>query len=225
MKTAKRKTNPIKGLLLHSFYSARTTIMILFCFSLLFGIFLCLAIHFGAIHAHVAPVFALLGISAFSCSLMAGEYKEIAVKWNKFQLAMPIKRSDAIASKYLGHLLMLLAGIIFTGIYIGLIFVLQEGCRECFVEKIFMSVPASIGTSLVSCALFHFIACVAGMDKEGALWVVCMFVSGGINGLILWTGYVANVQFIGAAACILVSAALYAVFYVVTKKIYAKKDL
>ena len=218
------QNSPIKGLLLYTFYSATATARLILGICLLFGVYLLCAIRFHALHAHSAPVFALMGIATFSCSFIMSEYKDVATKWSRVQLAMPIKRSDVIASKYLGHLLMLSLGIALTAIFIGLHFPLRD-CVECFIENILWFVPASIGTSLISCGLFYPVAYVMGIDKDGALYLVCMFVSGGINALILWIGYTAKLpQIVNAAVCVIISAVLFVVSYVITAKIYAKKD-
>ncbi|MCL2773049.1 MAG: ABC-2 transporter permease [Oscillospiraceae bacterium] len=224
-----KKNKPIKGLILYNFYSASYNILLIFAMFLLIGILLIAAEKITGnlyYYSSLYPAIILVGIGLFSWTFMLSSKKDSASKWNRFQLAMPIKRSDVITSKYLGQLMMMLVGIVLTAIFTGLFFGLHLLYWKDFVRYSFSYVPLSIGIALVSCGLFYPITYTVGENREEGFSVISMLVAGGINALILWIGHTANLsQIVNAIVCVAISAVIFVVSYAIAVKIYAKKDL
>jgi ABC-type transport system involved in multi-copper enzyme maturation permease subunit len=170
-------------------------------------------------------IFIGLGITFMSCSLMYCVQKDKSSKWNKYQLTMPVKRSDVIASQYFGHLFALLSAIILTGIILRISIILHEDILIMFNEMALSIIPLTIGVSLVTCALFFPI--VHALDTNGGevLIVVCLLIACGINAFIYWLGNKAELsQDINAILCIVLSIVFFIISFIITIKIYAKKD-
>lgn len=216
-----KKNSPIKGLIIYTFYSASGNTSIVLAVCLLIGIIMTVT---GIPTGLSASVF--FWITFLSCTLMISAHKDSASKWNRFQLAMPVKRSDVIASKYLGHLILLLVGIVLAGIFIGLSAAIHENLLNNVLDAVLTVVPACIGTSLLSCSLFYPIIYSIGENKEEALSLVCISSALAINVFVLWVGNMVKFsQYINAVFCIAVATVLFVVSYAITTKIYANKDL
>jgi ABC-type transport system involved in multi-copper enzyme maturation permease subunit len=215
-----KRISLVKGLILYSYHSAIGNIAIVSAICLVVGILLVIT---G--DSRFLNIFISLGITLMSCSLMYCVQKDKSSKWNRYQLAMPVKRSDVIASQYLGHLIALLYAIIFTGTFSYISIVLHKDILTMFNENALSIIPLSIGASLVSCALFY--PFVPALDANGgeSLIFVCMLIACCINAFIYWLGHKAELpQGINAALCIVLSIVFFIISFIITIKIYAKKD-
>jgi hypothetical protein len=164
----------IKGLFIYALYTADVGLKLFLVMALMGG---SLIIIEGVVNgiSHMLPYVALIPTSLFPSVLVLYESKDIYTKWNRYQLAMPAKRSDVVVSKYLSYLLLLAAGITLTGIFTGLGFALLEVC-DCFYTLAPRIFAISIGTSLTTFGLFYLITCKINADTEGVL-LGCLFFS------------------------------------------------
>jgi len=224
-----KRNSPIKGLMLYAFHSASGNIALLTVGCLLMGFFISAGLDrivTAAGNTILYLSFTGLLIMIISSSLLVSASKDTASKWNRFQLAMPVKRTDVIASKYLGHLLMLLIAIVVAGITIGIGIVLHENLRESVIENLHIVISVGIVPSLIACGLFYPAIYTIGENKEEALFIVCLGGSMGIMLFFRWIGNAIGIsQNIITILCAAVSVILFVASYVAATKIYAKKDL
>lgn len=216
-----KKNHSITGLLLYSYHATSGTTLLIFAVWILFGFIMLVT---G--DARIYPNLTGFGIITISCSFMLCAHKDNDTKWNKCQLAMPIKRSDVIASKYLSLLFLMLAAITLIAAFTGLSMVFHESIREVVRNTSLIVISTSIGISLAACAFFYPIIYTIGENKEEVIIILCIFGGAAINLFILLMGEKLNFSIITSAAlCIIIPAALFSISYVITKKIYAGKDL
>jgi ABC-type transport system involved in multi-copper enzyme maturation permease subunit len=216
-----KKNSAVRGLILYFFYSSIENVITSLILTFICGI----AVLITGVPA-IFTMISIFGIVLLSCSFVICTTKDTASKWNKFQLTLPVKRNDVIAAKYLGHLVLLLAGLVIAGIFIVIGVVLYEIPIEDVKASALLIIPTCIGTSLLACALFYPIAYTIAANREEALALACIFGSGAISALILWIGNTLNFQDrINAVFCIGIAVLLFIVSYIITKKMYAKKDL
>jgi ABC-type transport system involved in multi-copper enzyme maturation permease subunit len=216
-----KRNGAVKGLILYFFHSSAEGAMVSLAATSILG---AAALIIGE------PIFfsmiSVFGIVLISCSFIISSNKDAASKWNKFQLALPVKRGEIIAAKYLGHLILLFAGLVLAGIFIVLGIILHDVPIEAAKADALLWIPACIGASLLAGALFYPAAYTIAVNKEEPFALTCIFGAGGISALILWLGH--GLRFKGgvnAAFCIGISALLFAVSYIVAKKVFAKKDI
>ncbi|MBA4700544.1 MAG: ABC-2 transporter permease [Ruminococcus sp.] len=216
-----KKRNSITGLLLYSYHATRGTTLLILAVWILHGFIMLVT---G--DARIFPNLTGFGIVTISCSFMLCAHKDNSTQWNKCQLAMPIKRSDVITSKFLSQLFLMLVAITLIATFVGLSMVFHESIKEVVRNTSLIVTSSSIGISLVACALFYPIIYTIGENKEEVIIIFCILGGAAINLFILVMGETLNFSNITSAAlCIIISVALFGISYVITKKIYAKKDL
>jgi hypothetical protein len=212
----------IRGLIKYSIYSATGSLIVLFLMTLLVGIVA--ALINDPLMYETACFF---GIMLFPFSLVLSKPKDTLSKWNRFQLALPVKRKDIINSHYIGHLIMQFMGIIITAVIIAPGVIINNIPADIIIESILFIVPLSIGASLVGCGLYYPIVYAVGDNKEEAIALISMIVPAFMIGFIL--GYERNIEYdmsmIIPVFSIIISLILFVISYVITKKIYAKKDI
>jgi hypothetical protein len=215
-----KKNNPIKGLLLYTFYSAMGNMALMSGMALLVG---CVFLITGQFNYFTAfAIGALIGIPWVP---MMNTHKDTASKWNIFQLTTSVKRKDVIAANYLGQFLLLLAGTVLIGIFIGISIIIHGNLHGEIVETAIDYFPIFMGAALLTNALFYPLVYTIGENKEEALSLVSVAIASGISIFIFWIGNKLNLsQIIIALLSLTITIVLFVVSYVITKKIYANKD-
>ena len=105
----------MNGLLKHSFYGIKDGVKIVLIFLFILGVILLItgnAIVLNLFSWLSAPIFALLAYS----SLRKGS----ASKWQKYQLTLPVKRSELIKAQYISHLYCSLCGMLLVVFFMAL---------------------------------------------------------------------------------------------------------
>ena len=215
-----KKKNSINGLILYSLYSSGGNIVLFISISIILGVIY-------AVTGNESFSFLLPGIAVTTlpCTLMLTSHKESSSKWNRFQLTMPVKRKDVIASKYLGLLLLLLVGTAIFGMFTIFAAVLHSG--EDIVSSVLFIFSLLAGVALLSGGLFYPAVYVfSDESKSEALSIICILGAFGINAGVLWIGDKVGLASNSAAVvCLVVSAVLFALSYSVASKKYSQKDL
>jgi hypothetical protein len=215
-----KKKNSINGLILYSLYSSGGNIVLFISISIILGVIY-------AVTGNESFSFLLPGIAVTTlpCTLMLTSHKESSSKWNRFQLTMPVKRKDVIASKYLGLLLLLLVGTAIFGMFTIFAAVLHSG--EDIVSSVLFIFSLLAGVALLSGGLFYPAVYVfSDESKSEALSIICILGAFGINAGVLWMGDKVGLASNSAAVvCLIVSAVLFALSYSVASKKYSQKDL
>lgn len=149
------------------------------------------------------------------------------IKWDKYSLTLPISRKDIIRSKYA---LMLILSLI--GMMIGLII---SSAYSVIVSKtpldnilLFAVLLFAVAVSLTSIALP--IIYKIGADKGHIIAVVCIVLP--IAAIIMLTSIVdTSIELMPLSdhvltvGCLIISAAVFAMSYFTSMRIYANKDL
>jgi len=212
--------NPINGLILYSLYSSSGNIVLFLSISIILGVIY--AITGNDPFSFLPPAIA---VTTLPCTLMLTNHKDSASKWNRFQLTMPVKRKDVIASKYLGLLLLLVVGTVIFGMFTILGAVMHNG--EDTTARALFTFSLLAGAALLSGGLFYPAVYVfSDESKSEALSIICILGAFGINAGVLWIGDKANLAPNNAAvACLVVLVVLFAISYSVASKIYSQKNL
>jgi len=154
-----------------------------------------------------------------------------ASKWERFQIAMPVRREDVTSSQYLCIIIVSIVGIPFIGIIVGIGIALHESLSE-IVDKVVSSTVSvfsiSFGIALLLGALLFPLTCtkIGGENKGEALAFVCVLAALGIIGLVSWAGFSMNLsQYTISLLRIAVSVISFIFSYLLTKNLYAKLDL
>ena len=167
---------------------------------------------------------AAVGILPYLVMIRMGAKNQL--KWEKFQVSMPLKRKNLVASFYLSILIATIAGFLLCGIVLGIGFVLHESLLEHAMDTAFGSVTYVIAIALLMAALLLPIGSTKFGENKGELFfTVCLAAAVGVALLIQWVG--GRAEFPAAvisASQVIISAIAFVFSYYITSKIYAKID-
>ncbi len=179
-------------------------------------------------------VYSIMGgqIGGFGALAATAIQKDAASKWSRFELTMPVKRSDVIKARYISFLLFILIGFILAvmtvvvhGVTINVVSgEMVDFERIGYVFTFGVAFALSIPTFMVPLVLIF------GADKNEIL----LFVSAGI-GLALFIGSSAiialslpieyNTNLIFRGGYLLLSIVMLSISYRVSLMIYKKKEI
>ncbi|MCL2827387.1 MAG: ABC-2 transporter permease [Oscillospiraceae bacterium] len=216
-----KTNNPMRGLLTFSFYAASGNMSIAALFTLAMSAALLITGNLT-----VYAFFVLVAVGTFPYTIMAAMGGKNAPKWEKFQLTMPVKRKDVVASIYLSVLLATIAGLLLAGIILGIGFVLHEGLLEHVLQTAFAQFAYVFGVVLIMAGLLFPIASTkAGESRGEAVFTGCLFAAGFIMILISWAGGRADIlPWIISLSQVAIAVVVFVISYLLTKKMYAKMD-
>jgi len=213
--------HPMKGLLLCSFYTASgNTVLLLLALLALGGVFVVTGqvffFNMSVIYATtVLPMQVIIGMASNDG------------KWERFQLSMPIRRSDLIRVHYIS---LVLSGTVVPLVLItaltGVGVVLHESTfDQGFASAMINSVPAFGMPFLISGLCFPLASSKLGKGREGAILSICFFIAIGIMMIVPQMGDWFNLSFHMVAILIAgISALIFIVSYPITRKMYSKMD-
>lgn len=172
-------------------------------------------------------LFVYITITALSINSVVSSRKDAVSNWNKFEITMPVRRNDVIKSKYLTYLFWLAVGVGIALVVTVVTMLIYRNSNLLNGMSNFNSMfVLGIGISLFTGALFFPIAYIVGIDKSETILIISLLLAIGLAILIL---NVLN-QFIfdfhvRMAIFIIIYILFFAVSYILTLGIYAKKDL
>lgn len=212
----------MKGLFLNNFYSSIGNIKLFFMI-----VFTVAAAVLVTGNPTVQELFVYITITALSINAVVSSRKDAVSNWNKFEITMPIQRTDVIKSKYLTYIFWLAVGVIIA-LVITVVAMLIHGNDNLLygMSNFYSMFVLGIGISLLTGALFFPLAYIAGLDKSETVLIISVLSAIGLAVLIL---NVLN-QFISdfvirMAIFIIIYIIVFAVSYVLTLIIYSKKEL
>jgi len=216
MKTKK----PLIGLLIYSFYSMGGSLAIVLSLSLLIGIVALISGNNLLMQAFTLTVF---GAAPYVVLTKSGG----TAKWERFQLAMPIKRKNLATSLYLNVLIALILELPVAAIVVGAGFIFNEGMADLLRYGGFANFAFFVyGIALLFAALLYPLACtkLGGRNEQG-LFFVCMVGAGAIVGAIAVVGSTLGLSD-GTTSFLIVAVAggAFIASYFITRMIYAKID-
>ena len=232
---------PLKGLFIFTFFSAKGHFILALIVTLAFSVF---ALFLGA-----TPLIGLVSMIMFpTLSLLsqASEAKAEKHKWDKFQLSMPIRRKDVITAKYLFFLFLTVIALVIIGLVEGLAHLLEilniaqtgsfnlgdggaiyELVHSFSVGQLSLGIMLiSIGTAFLSCAVYYPLLYTICRGKEELTSMLMMIGHLIVSFFIMWLG--GRLEFSLNQLVILsivVPALLLVVSYVFTVRVYQKLDV
>ncbi|MFK4327505.1 ABC-2 type transport system permease protein [Bacillus sp. RC97] len=211
----------MKGLILNSLYSVEKSVKVSLLLAILINTFLFMTKHSIALQMAIWVPFLIIPVNAFEALKHDGESG-----WNKYEITLPIKRSNIIKSKYITFLILLMISILLTFLilYIACIFDLLS------YTKLFFSFSfRGMGIILCMAALIYPLTYLLGTAKSDAIILGSIGFAFGVFGLTstLIPIVFRNSQDLDQAFSVtflLISILFFIISYYISKHIYKRKE-
>lgn len=213
----------MKGLLKNNLYATLSNAKVFSGFMLLFGIFTV-----AVISQSLQIGYVMITIIGFSVNAITFLKSEVASKWGKYKLTLPVKRSDIVKSLFINQLLWLLIGTLWAGIEM-LLSCLLHGCPFDQTIDILTMFALGISISLFAGALFFPLFYAGGEERSEVFLGIALLCAGGIDFAIisvlndLLAPGTAGIL-LGAAALLACSTSAFALSYPLTVSIFKRKE-
>lgn len=218
----------IIGLIMFLFQSAHGNISITLMASSIIGVAFLFTGN-SVFHTFFILMAVLMPPYSIITSIAGGYVSKYSSKWERYQIAMPVRRKDVTLSQYSCIIIASLVGIPFIIIITGITIALHDNLLE-IVNRVISSTVSnfsiSIGIVLLLGALFFPLTCMKISKNKGeSLAFVCLFFALVIISLISWMGFSLKLsQYTISLMRIFVSIIFFVISYHVTQKLYAKLD-
>ena len=110
----------MKGLFRNNFFAVWINAKVFLIFMLLFAIVVTIIPE-----QTLQMYFIMIGIVGFSVIAATAIGNEFSLKWGKYKLTLPVKRTDIVRSLFLNQIFWTIVGTLFTGIVTGLSYMIQ----------------------------------------------------------------------------------------------------
>lgn len=202
----------MKGLFRNNFFAVWINAKVFLIFMLLF-----------AIVVTIIPVqtlqmyFIMIGIVGFSVIAATAIGNEFSLKWGKYKLTLPVKRSDIVRSLFLNQIFWIIVGTLFTGIASVLSYMIHGFSFDQF-SGIFSLFILAVSISFFMGAIFIPMIYLTGEDKIVVFLIISLFCAVGIAAMLF------NIPLFGNAIIITCALMLFAVSYPLTISIFKRKE-
>lgn len=213
-------TKPLKGLLLYFLYLAGWKLAILYLQVIAWGIAFLM---FG--HTILHFIFGVNAVAGATLLIITGMGNK-EIDWERFQLSMPVKRSDLVRSQYLSAGLASLIGIPIFVIFTGLSSIWHDGISFTLLS-VFLSITPFLSAPFILSGLLFPLASIRALEnKVDGLYALLMLLSFAIPQGVSAGAYRLGGQSMVVASSFMlaISFAIFIVSYFITKKMYAKLD-
>ena len=214
--------NPLRGLLSFNFYSASSNAVIIAILALVLAAVLLIT---------GLPVmynfFVMIAIAGFPYVIMMGMGGKTSYKWERFQITMPLRRSDLVNAFYLSIFLTSIVGIPLVAIITYLAYILHEGIFDKGLIITFFNFSALFfSMPLLMAGLLFPLACTkVGESRGEALFTLCLFPAVANSVFVPMLGSSLGLPEELLALPVLVLALLvFVVSYFILRQLYAKMD-
>jgi len=215
-----KTNNPIRGLLQFYYFSQSGNIAIVMLACLVGAAVLLITGNHQVMNGFNIIAVVCLPF-AFMMKMSGKEYP----KWERYRIAMPIKRSDLASAQFLCILLASLAGLPLAVLVNVLTFTIHEIDYHTLTSAI-ISILSALAMPLFMSGLLFTLGCLKiGENRGDAFFLLCTAPAGGNILLMPWLAN--RFELPEVAAPLMAIAAALAVFicsYFITRKIYAKMD-
>ncbi len=202
----------MKGLFRNNFFAVWINAKVFLIFMLLF-----------AIVVTIIPVqtlqmyFIMIGIVGFSVIAATAIGNEFSLKWGKYKLTLPVKRTDIVRSLFLNQIFWIIVGTLFTGIASGLSYMIHGFSFDQF-SGIFSLFILAVSISFFMGAIFIPMIYLTGEDKIVVFLIISLFCAVGIAAMLF------NIPLFGNVIIITCALLLFAVSYPLTISIFKRKE-
>ena len=202
----------MKGLFRNNFFAVWINAKVFLIFMLLFAIVVTI------IPAQTLQMyFIMIGIVGFSVIAATAIGNEFSLKWGKYKLTLPVKRTDIVRSLFLNQIFWTIVGTLFTGIVTGLSYMIQGFSFDQF-SGIFSLFILAVSISFFMGAIFIPMIYLTGEDKIVVFLIISLFCAVGIAAMLF------NIPLFGNAIIITCALMLFAVSYPLTISIFKRKE-
>lgn len=202
----------MKGLFRNNFFAVWINAKVFLIFMLLF-----------AIVVTIIPVqtlqmyFIMIGIVGFSVIAATAIGNEFSLKWGKYKLTLPVKRTDIVRSLFLNQIFWIIVGTLFTGIAVCLSYMIHGFSFDQF-SGIFSLFILAVSISFFMGAIFIPMIYLTGEDKIVVFLIISLFCAVGIAAMLF------NIPLFGNVIIITCALMLFAVSYPLTISIFKRKE-
>ena len=208
-----------KGLLIYSFHAASGNLAII--------ILVCLVLAASLLITGNGQLYFWFGVFAINGPVyivIAGIAAKTGVMWNRFQLAMPVKRSDLVSLQYLQVIIASIIGIPLFIVIAGITFTLHEGYPNFAVAEIVIRISQFLPMSLLMAGLvFPLTNIKIGENRQEAISIACFLVATMIVQPLMGTR-LGIPHDIAALLVLAISMIAFVISFAITKRLYSKKD-
>ena len=202
----------MKGLFRNNFFAVWINAKVLLIFMLLFAIVVTI------IPAQTLQMyFIMIGIVGFSEIAATAIGNEFSLKWGKYKLTLPVKRTDIVRSLFLNQIFWIIVGTLFTGIASGLSYMIHGFSFDQF-SGIFSLFILAVSISFFMGAIFIPMIYLTGEDKIVVFLIISLFCAVGIAAMLF------NIPLFGNVIIITCALLLFAVSYPLTISIFKRKE-
>ena len=202
----------MKGLFRNNFFAVWINAKVFLIFMLLFAIVVTI------IPAQTLQMyFIMIGIVGFSVIAATAIGNEFSLKWGKYKLTLPVKRTDIVRSLFLNQILGIIVGTLFVGIATGLSYMIHGFSFDQF-SGIFRLFILGISISFFMGAIFIPLIYLTGEDKIVVFLIISLFCAVGIAAMLF------NIPLFGNVIIITCALLLFAVSYPLTISIFKRKE-
>lgn len=202
----------MKGLFRNNFFAVWINAKVFLIFMLLFAIVVTI------IPAQTLQMyFIMIGIVGFSVIAATAIGNEFSLKWGKYKLTLPVKRTDIVRSLFLNQIFWIIVGTLFTGIASGLSYMIHGFSFDQF-SGIFSLFILAVSISFFMGAIFIPMIYLTGEDKIIVFLIISLFCAVGIAAMLF------NIPLFGNVIIITCALLLFAVSYPLTISIFKRKE-
>ena len=202
----------MKGLFRNNFFAVWINAKVFLIFMLLFAIVVTI------IPEQILQMyFIMIGIVGFSVIAATAIGNEFSLKWGKYKLTLPVKRTDIVRSLFLNQIFWTIVGTLFTGIVTGLSYMIQGFSFDQF-SGIFSLFILAVSISFFMGAIFIPMIYLTGEDKIVVFLIISLFCAVGISAMLF------NIPLFGNVIIITCALLLFAVSYPLTVSVFKRKE-
>ena len=202
----------MKGLFRNNFFAVWINAKVFLIFMLLFAIVVTI------IPEQILQMyFIMIGIVGFSVIAATAIGNEFSLKWGKYKLTLPVKRSDIVRSLFLNQIFWIIVGTLFTGIAVCLSYMIHGYSFDQF-SGIFSLFILAVSISFFMGAIFIPMIYLTGEDKIVVFLIISLFCAVGIAAMLF------NIPLFGNVIIITCALMLFAVSYPLTISIFKRKE-
>ena len=211
----------MKGLIQNNLYSMENSILIAFIISIFLAI-----LPLGGVNPTFLPMIISIQIFVFVVNICTSLRADETAKWNKFELTLPVKRSNLVLAKYLSIII-----LIFVGIMMGTVTMVLSSHFDYAVSRSMLVYGFEYGLtlSILSMSIMYPLTLVLGAEKSEIIFILSAFATIGSILLIArvlstWTeGMNLRHPLVGAVS-VMVAIAAFILSYFVSVIIHNRKE-
>lgn len=211
----------MKGLIQNNLYSMENSILIAFIISIFLAI-----LPLGGVNPTFLPMIISIQIFVFVVNICTSLRADETAKWNKFELTLPVKRSNLVLAKYLSIII-----LIFMGIMMGLITIMLSSYCDYAVSHSMLIYGFEYGLtlSILSMSIMYPLTLVLGAEKSEIIFILSAFATIGsmlfiARVLSTWTNGMNLRHPLVGAVSVIVAIAAFILSYFVSVIIHSWKE-